>query len=91
MILTQCLRRGFNRLFQQDCCSIIQRVRHLGGRWVPRQRLDEVQVVIGSTAWLPFLRARHLMEALRKSRDNLMSCSLTQLYFTAAREAASPS
>ncbi|MBN1210605.1 MAG: hypothetical protein JXB05_37490 [Myxococcaceae bacterium] len=66
-------------------------VRHLGGRWVPRQRLEEVQVIVGSTAWLPFLRARHLMEALRKSRDNLLGCSLTQLYLTAAREAAAPS
>jgi hypothetical protein len=33
-------------------------VHHLGGRWVPRRNRDEVQVVIGDRAWLPFLRGR---------------------------------
>ncbi|MBN1207629.1 MAG: hypothetical protein JXB05_22385 [Myxococcaceae bacterium] len=84
-------------VLEEDCIPMLGGhlglllVRHLGGRWVPRQRLEEVQVVVGTTAWLPFLRARHLLEALYKSRDNLLSCSLTQLYLTAAREAAAPS
>ncbi len=63
-------------------------VKHLGGRWVPRQRLEEVQVVIGGTAWLPFLRARHLLEGRRQSSEALLRSSLTQLYATAVREAS---
>ncbi|MEO8843567.1 MAG: hypothetical protein ABI704_18465, partial [Kofleriaceae bacterium] len=33
-------------------------VRRFGGRWVPRESLDEAAVVIGDRAWLPFERAR---------------------------------
>ncbi len=63
-------------------------VRHLGGRWVPRQRLEEVQVIVGASAWLPFLRARHLLEARREASHAFLHSSLTQFYFTAAREAS---
>ncbi|HYO51844.1 hypothetical protein [Archangium sp.] len=80
-------------VFEQDCVPMLGAhlglllVRHLGGRWVPRQRLDEVQVIVGATAWLPFLRARHLLEARRTSGDAFLRFSLTQLFLTAAREA----
>jgi hypothetical protein len=55
-------------------------VRHLGGRWVPRRKLEETQVVVGGRAWLPFLRARHLLSA----EEAWMEYSLTQLYQVAA-------
>lgn len=58
-------------------------VRELGGRWVPRGTLDETQVVIGDTAFLPFLRARHYL----LSTQSLLDHSLTQFYRVAAREA----
>jgi hypothetical protein len=56
-------------------------VRHLGGRWIPRRNLDEASVVIGDQAWLPFLRARHYLEA----REAALDRSLTQFYRVAAR------
>ncbi|MET0405560.1 MAG: hypothetical protein ABW123_24290, partial [Cystobacter sp.] len=34
-------------------------VRHLGGKWIPRRRLEETQVLVGNRVWLPFVRARH--------------------------------
>jgi hypothetical protein len=55
-------------------------VRTLGGRWVPRQNLDETQVVIGDRAWLPFLRARHALATKQDAIDH----SLTQFYRAAA-------
>lgn len=57
-------------------------VTHLGGRWVPRRDLAESQVVVGSKAWLPFLRARHRLH----DRQSILDHSLTQFYRVAARE-----
>jgi hypothetical protein len=54
-------------------------VRHLGGRWVPRENLDESQVIVGDRVWLPFLRARHYMQ----SKQAVLDYSLTQFYRTA--------
>jgi hypothetical protein len=62
-------------------------VRHLGGVWVPRQRLDEAQVRVGDTAWLPFLRARHLVQNLLE-RQPVYLCSLTQLFLHAQNRAS---
>ena len=56
-------------------------VRHLGGRWIPRQRLEEAQVLVGHRAWFPFARARHYMH----SRQALLDSSLTYLYRVAER------
>ncbi|WP_309891071.1 hypothetical protein [Archangium sp.] len=56
-------------------------VRHLGGRWIARERLDEAQVLVGDRVWLPFARARHYM----RSRQALLDYSLTQLYRVAER------
>jgi hypothetical protein len=56
-------------------------VRHLGGRWIPRKRLEEAQVLVGERVWLPFERARHYM----RSRQALLDYSLTWLYRVAER------
>ena len=56
-------------------------VKHLGGRWIPRDNLDEAQVVVGDRAWLPFLRARRYMQ----SRRSLLEYSLTKFYREAER------
>ena len=56
-------------------------VRKLGGRWIPRRRLEEAQVVVGRRVWLPFLRARNSM----RSRQSLLDYSLTHLYCVAER------
>jgi len=56
-------------------------VRQLGGRWVPRKKLEEAQVVVGQRAWLPFVRAHRYM----RSRQSLLDYSLTQLYRAAER------
>jgi hypothetical protein len=56
-------------------------VHHLGGQWIPRQKLEEVQVLVGTRVWLPFVRARHSM----RSRQALLDYSLTHLYRVAAR------
>ncbi|OJH35809.1 hypothetical protein [Cystobacter ferrugineus] len=56
-------------------------VRHLGGRWIPRQKLEEAQVLVGDRVWLPFLRAQRYM----LSRQALLDYSLTQLYRAAGR------
>ncbi|HSP79834.1 MAG TPA: hypothetical protein VLQ93_14980 [Myxococcaceae bacterium] len=56
-------------------------VRNLGGRWIPRKKLDEAQVLVGNRVWLPFVRARRYM----RSRQSLLDFSLTQLYRTAER------
>jgi hypothetical protein len=55
----------------------------LGGRWVPRKKLEEAAVVIGDRAWLPFLRARHALQNQEAPLD--FSCS--QLFRTAQRHA----
>jgi len=56
-------------------------VRHLGGRWIPRQKLEEAQVLVGHRVWLPFVRARNYM----RSRQSLLDSSLTYLYRVAER------
>jgi hypothetical protein len=56
-------------------------VRNLGGRWIPRQKLEEAQVLVGNRVWLPFVRARNYM----RSRQSLLDYSLTYLYRVAER------
>ena len=60
-------------------------VRHLGGQWIPRQKLEEAQVLVGDRVWLPFVRARHYM----RSRQSLLDYSLTRLFRVAERHRAS--
>ncbi|MFY0526399.1 hypothetical protein ACN28I_25745 [Archangium gephyra] len=59
-------------------------VRHLGGQWIPRQKLEETQVLVGHRVWLPFVRAWRYM----RSRQSLLDASLTQLYRVAERHRA---
>ncbi|ATB38070.1 hypothetical protein CYFUS_003496 [Cystobacter fuscus] len=56
-------------------------VRNLGGRWIPREKLEEAQVLVGHRVWFPFVRARHYM----RSRQALLDHSLTWLYRVAER------
>jgi hypothetical protein len=56
-------------------------VRNLGGQWIPRQKLEEAQVLVGNRVWLPFVRARSYM----RSRQSLLDYSLTSLYRVAER------
>jgi hypothetical protein len=56
-------------------------VRNLGGRWIPRQKLEETQVLVGTRVWFPFARAHHYM----RSCQSLLDHSLTQLYRVAER------
>ena len=56
-------------------------VRHLGGQWIPRQKLEETQVRVGTRVWLPFARAWRYM----RSCQSLLDFSLTQLYRVAER------
>jgi hypothetical protein len=56
-------------------------VRHLGGRWIPRKKLEESQVLVGQRVWLPFVRAQRYL----RSRQSLLDHSLTQLYRVAER------
>jgi hypothetical protein len=56
-------------------------VRNLGGRWIPRRRQEEAQVVVGERVWLPMVRARRYL----RSRQALLDYSLTQLYRVAQR------
>jgi hypothetical protein len=56
-------------------------VRHLGGKWIPRQNPMEAQVLVGNRVWLPFVRARHSL----RSRQSLLDYSLTQLFRVAER------
>jgi hypothetical protein len=51
-------------------------IRNLGGRWVPRSKLDESQLVAGDRVWLPFLRARHYMQSVQ----SVLDYSLTKFY-----------
>ncbi|PTL76887.1 hypothetical protein [Vitiosangium sp. GDMCC 1.1324] len=57
-------------------------VRNLGGKWIPRQKLEEAQVLVGNRVWLPFARAWRYM----RSRQSLLDYSLTQLYRVAERQ-----
>jgi hypothetical protein len=56
----------------------------LGGRWLPRKKLEEAAVVLGDRAWLPFLRARHALQGPEAPLE--FSCS--QLFRTAQRLAS---
>ena len=56
-------------------------VRHLGGQWIARKKLEEAQVRVGSRVWLPFLRAQRYM----RTRQSALDFSLTQLYREAER------
>ncbi len=56
-------------------------VRHLGGQWIPRKKLEEAQVRVGQRVWLPFVRAHRYL----RSRQSLLDYSLTQLYRVAER------
>jgi len=56
-------------------------VHNLGGRWIPRKKLEESQVLVGDRIWRPFVRAWRYM----RSRQSLLDYSLTQLYRTAER------
>lgn len=51
-------------------------VKHLGGYWIPRDNIDETQVVVGNRAWLPFLRARHNL----RDKQSALDYSLTKFY-----------
>lgn len=57
----------------------------LGGRWVPRQQLDESYVALGDRAWLPFLRARHYLQAQQSVLDYSMSQLLREAERTTKR------
>jgi len=59
-------------------------VHHLGGRWIPRKKLLETGVRVGSRVWLPFVRADRYL----RSRESLLDHSLTQLYREAERHRA---
>jgi hypothetical protein len=61
-------------------------VRHLGGQWIARQKLEETQVRVGQRVWLPFVRAWRYM----RSRQSLLDSSLTHLYRVAQRHSSSP-
>ncbi|WP_338034296.1 hypothetical protein [Hyalangium minutum] len=56
-------------------------VKHLGGQWIARKKLEESQVRVGSRVWLPFVRAHKSM----RSRQSLLDFSLTQFYRAAQR------
>ncbi|ATB29658.1 hypothetical protein [Melittangium boletus] len=56
-------------------------VKHLGGEWIPRKKLQEAQVRVGDRVWLPFVRAWRYM----RERESVLDYSLTQLYRVAAR------
>ncbi|MBZ4420979.1 hypothetical protein [Myxococcus sp. RHSTA-1-4] len=55
-------------------------VKHLGGEWIPRKKLEEAQVRVGNRVWLPFLRAHRYT----RSRQALLDFSLTE-FFRAVR------
>jgi len=59
-------------------------VRNLGGRWIPRKKLMEAQVLVGDRVWLPMARAWHYL----RSRQSLLDYSLTRLYREAERHLA---
>jgi hypothetical protein len=63
-------------------------VRHLGGRWVPRNALLETAVVVGTRAWLPFLRAHHLLQVPSNALDKSLDFTLSQLFHQAVRLAS---
>jgi hypothetical protein len=56
-------------------------VRNLGGQWLPRSKLGEMQVRVGDRVWFPYVRAHRYL----RSRQALLDHSLTQLYRVAER------
>jgi hypothetical protein len=60
-------------------------VKHLGGHWVPRRSLLEAAVVVGARAWLPFLRAHHLLQGPCNSLGKSLDFTLCQLFHQAVR------
>jgi len=56
-------------------------VNQLGGRWVPRKKLDEAYVALGERAWMPFLRVRHCLG----DEQAVLSNSLIKFYREAER------
>ncbi|ATB38911.1 hypothetical protein CYFUS_004348 [Cystobacter fuscus] len=56
-------------------------VEHLGGQWLPRQKLGEAQVRVGQRVWWPMVRARRYL----RSRQSLLDFSLSHLFRSAAR------
>ncbi len=63
-------------------------IKHLGGRWVPRRSLLESAVVVGPRAWLPFLRAHHLLQAPGTAQRECLDFTLSQLFHQAVRLAS---
>jgi hypothetical protein len=59
-------------------------VHHLGGRWIPRQKLMEAGVLVGDRIWLPFARVQRYLS----SCESLLDYSLTQFYREAERHGA---
>jgi hypothetical protein len=53
----------------------------LGGRWLPRKKLEEAAVLLGDRAWLPFLRARHALQ----NQESPLDFSCSQFFRTAQR------
>lgn len=62
-------------------------IKHLGGRWVPRSSLLESAVVVGARAWLPFLRAHHLLQAPGTAQRECLDFTLSQLFHQAVHHA----
>ncbi|ATB38913.1 hypothetical protein CYFUS_004350 [Cystobacter fuscus] len=56
-------------------------VEHLGGQWLPRQKLGEAQVRVGQRVWWPMIRARRYL----RSRQSLLDFSLSHLFCSAER------
>jgi len=63
-------------------------VKHLGGRWVPRRSLLEAAVVVGPRAWLPFLRAHHLLQVPSNNLGTSLDFTLSQLFHQAVQLAS---
>jgi hypothetical protein len=61
-------------------------VRELDGEWAPRGKMDEIEVVVGNTAFLPLLRARHYLA----SKDAVLEYSLTKYFADAKRLVTKP-
>jgi hypothetical protein len=56
-------------------------VHNLGGRWIPRKKLLETQVLVGNRVWLPFVRAHRYLS----SCESMLEYSLIRLYREAER------
>jgi hypothetical protein len=60
-------------------------IKHLGGHWVPRRALLETAVAVGTRAWLPFLRAHHMLQVPSNFHGQSMDFTLCQFFHQAAR------